>query len=298
MDLLLKGMIRDGGVRVFIVNARKAVDEITSRHQTTPVVSAAMARLVAATLILASMQKQGKITAKIAGNGPIGMLVADANSDLEVRAFAENRQVDLPLNDQNKLDVGRAVGNVGYLQVIKDVGLKQQFNSQVELQSGELGIDFSYYFKESEQIPSLVALSGLIDVDYSIKVAGGIVIQLLPGATEEDLLYVESFAPQLSALSNLMDTTPKVEKLALQLFPDIQHIETYPVRFKCSCRKERLLTSLAALSLHDLKELEAQKEKIEITCEFCNTHFYFDQQDIQQAIAIKYANQQRNEEAL
>lgn len=298
MDRLLRGMIREGRIRVFLVNARKTSDEITSRHQTTPVVSAAIARLISVSLMMASMQKSGKLTIKVAGDGPIGMLVTDTNSDLEIRAFVENKNVNLPLKANGKLDVGQAVGKNGLIQVIKDLGLKQRFDSQVALQSGELGEDFSFYFRESEQVPSVVALGALIDIDHTIKAAGGMILQLMPDATEEDFVFAEEFAKKHPHISSLLEETPKVEALATTLFADIAFVETYPIRFKCSCRKERLLSSLAALSMHDLQELEAQKDKVEITCEFCNTHFYFDQQDIRQAIALHQENEARKEERI
>lgn len=287
MDYLLRGVICDGRVRVFIVNNKKTSDEIIKKHVTTPVVSAALSRLVSATLILGSMQKSGKLTIRVAGDGPIGMLVADANSELEVRAFAENKQVFLPLKANGKLDVGRAVGSNGVLQVVKDLGLKQNFNSQVALQSGELGDDFSYYFFESEQVPSVVALGALIDVDYSIKAAGGIILQLLPGAKEEDYVFVEEFAKTHTSVTDLLLDYPKVNDLAKKLFPDIAAIEVRPVKFKCNCNKERLLESLALLTYEDLEEFKHKQEKIEVICEFCNTKYYYDEKDIDQAIESK-----------
>ncbi len=298
MDQLLRGVLNKGKIRVFVVKTTQTSNDICSRHKTTPVASAALSRLISVSSIMAAMQKYGKLTVKILGDGPLGMLVADVNSDLEVRAFVQNPHVDLPLKPNGKIDVGQGVGHNGFIQVVKDMGLKQNFDSQVALQTGEIGDDFSFYFKESEQIPSVVAVGALVDIDYSIKAAGAIVVQLMPDAKESDYAYVEEFAKGLTNVSSLFDNNKKVETIAKSLFPDLDFIETYPVKFKCSCRKERLLTSLAALSLKDLKELEASKEKVEITCDFCNTHYYFDQEDIQKAIALNQQNRAQKEAKL
>lgn len=298
MDKLVRGVLKNGKIRIFVAKTTQTCNDICSRHKTTPVASAALSRLISITSVMAAMQKNGKLSVKIEGNGPLGMMIADANSDLEVRGFVENPHIDLPLKENQKLDVGGAVGNVGRIHVVKDLGLKQNFESQVELQSGEIGDDFSFYFKESEQIPSVVAVGALIDIDYSIKSSGAIVVQLMPDASEEDFLFAETFAKNLPSVSSLFAHKEDAEVVAKKLFPNLSFIETYPIKFKCSCRKERLLNSLAALSLSDLKELEAQKDKVEITCEFCNTHFYFDRDDIKKAILLNQENKLRKEAEL
>lgn len=205
MDYLIKAIAYDGKVRAYATRTTDMVNEAQRRHDTWPTASAAIGRTMTASLILGAMLKgEDKLTVKIEGGGPIGAIVADANAKGEVRAYVSNPHVHFDLNEQGKLDVRRAVGTDGTLSVVKDLGLRDYFTGQVEIVSGELGDDFTYYLVSSEQVPSSVGVGVLVNPDNTILGAGGFIIQLLPGTDEETISTIEKQLSQIEPISKLI----------------------------------------------------------------------------------------------
>ena len=205
-DYIVKSLAFDGEVRAYAALTTESVQEGQTRHYTWPTASAAMGRTMTATLLMGAMLKgDQKLTVTVDGKGPIGRIIADADAQGNVRAYVDHPQTHFPLNDQGKLDVRRAVGTEGAIQVVKDVGMKDYFSGASPIVSGELGEDFTYYFATSEQTPSSVGLGVLVNPDNSIKAAGGFIIQVMPGAKEETITKLENAINQMQPVSKLIE---------------------------------------------------------------------------------------------
>src|SRR5699024_5335783 len=241
-DKLIRGLGLNDEVRIFALDTTETVNEAVKRHGAYPTAAAALGRAMTATVVLGAMLKgEEKVTVTIEGGGPIGAIVTDANAKGEVRGYLKNPQVHFELNEHGKLDVRRAVGTNGFLRVAKDIGLKDNFVGNVEIVSGELGEDFSYYFYSSEQVPSIVALGVLVNTDNTIKAAGGLIIQVLPNATDETIDYLTEAAGKMTPISKLIDEglTPEEIVDAAIGADNWRKLDEMPVEFKCTCSKER-----------------------------------------------------------
>ncbi len=289
MDQLLRGVIKDRAVRVSMVNSSLTSKDICSKHNTTPVVSDALSRLVSVGAMMSGMIKDGRLTLKVAGNGPIEQLLVDASANGNIRGFVRNPQVDLPLKKNGKLDVGKAVGDLGVLTVIKQLGLKQDFAGDVILTSGEIGDDFCYYFYKSEQTPSSVIVGSIIDVDYSVKSSCGLILQLLPNASEEDIVYAENITKKASNITKLFnDNEGDVNKVAKYLFNDeLEGVEVSKIQFSCDCSKDKFIAGIAALSKSDIVAMINEDKGCEVRCEFCGSTYKFSEEDLYDALRIK-----------
>ncbi|AGF29289.1 Hsp33 family molecular chaperone HslO [Bacillus velezensis] len=284
MDYLIKAIAYDGKVRAYAARTTDMVNEAQRRHDTWPTASAAIGRTMTASLILGAMLKgEDKLTVKIEGGGPIGAIVADANAKGEVRAYVSNPHVHFDLNEQGKLDVRRAVGTDGTLSVVKDLGLRDYFTGQVEIVSGELGDDFTYYLVSSEQVPSSVGVGVLVNPDNTILAAGGFIIQLLPGTDEETISTIEKQLSQIEPISKLIQkglTPEEILEEVLGQKPDV--LETMPVKFHCSCSKDRFETAILGLGKKEIQDMIEEDGKAEAVCHFCNEKYLFTKEELEE----------------
>jgi molecular chaperone Hsp33 len=225
-DYLIRGTALGGRVRAIAVRTTTITEELRQRHGTTPTATAALGRTAAAGLMIGAMLKgEEKLTIQVKGRGPIGQIVVDANAHGDVRGYVDNPEVDLPLNELGKLDVAGAVGTDGFLYMIKDLGMKEAYRGSVPIISGELAEDFTYYFAKSEQTPSAVALGVLVDVDYSVKVSGGFIIQLLPGLTDVEITEIETELAQVTSITTLLESGSSLEQILISMLPSFQNLE-------------------------------------------------------------------------
>jgi molecular chaperone Hsp33 len=290
VDHLIRGTALDGKVRAFAVNTTNLVAELQRRHDTWPTATAAMGRTVAAAAMMGAMLKgEERLTVQVNGGGPIGKIVVDANAKGEVRSYVTNPHTDLPANAEGKFDVMGAVGRDGYINVTKDLGLKEPYSSNSEIISGELGEDFTYYFTVSEQTPSAVAVGVLIDTDYSIRAAGGLILQLLPGLTDQEITEIEFFLSRMRPFTEMLDHGMTLEEIVQFLLPSFQTMEKMDITFKCNCSRERVESTLLSLPVDDLKDLEADGHA-EVVCHFCNEQYQFGKEELTQFVAQKSEN--------
>lgn len=283
-DKLIRGLGINDEVRIFALNTTETVNEAVKRHGAYPTAAAALGRAMTATVVLGAMLKgEEKVTVTIEGGGPIGAIVTDANAKGEVRGYLKNPQVHFELNEHGKLDVRRAVGTNGFLRVAKDIGLKDNFVGNIEIVSGELGEDFSYYFYSSEQVPSIVALGVLVNPDNTIKAAGGLIIQVLPNATDETIDYLTEAAGKMTPISKLIDEglTPEEIVDAAIGADNWRKLDEMPVEFKCTCSKERFLNAMASLEKDDIKEMIEEDGGAEATCNFCRNTIWIEKEELE-----------------
>ncbi|CAD2070611.1 33 kDa chaperonin [Phocicoccus schoeneichii] len=283
-DKLIRGLGINDEVRIFALNTTETINEAVKRHGAYPTAAAALGRAMTATVVLGAMLKgEEKVTVTIEGGGPIGAIVTDANAKGEVRGYLKNPQVHFELNEHGKLDVRRAVGTNGFLRVAKDIGLKDNFVGNVEIVSGELGEDFSYYFYSSEQVPSIVALGVLVNPDNTIKAAGGLIIQVLPNATDETVDYLTEAAGKMTPISKLIDEglTPEEIVDAAIGADNWRKLDEMPVEFKCACSKERFLNAMASLEKDDIKEMIEEDGGAEATCNFCRNTIWIEKEELE-----------------
>lgn len=283
-DILIRAMLGENQARMFALRTTGIVREAQERHGTTPVATAALGRALTIGLVFGVMMKgQETITIQIKGDGPLQGIVVSANSWGEVKGYVGNPYVDLPLSAQGKLDVGQGVGQ-GSLHVIRDLGLKAAYQGTVPLQSGEIGDDFAYYFTHSEQTPSAVALGVLVGTDGIPLSSGGIVVQLLPEAIDDNefITLLEESLQNMPAASELFSSEETLEQIVKNVFPalKVRVIDTQDVRFRCDCSQDRFEQGLITLGIEELQELVKTKETIETVCHFCNKRYCFTEKQI------------------
>lgn len=284
-DYLVKALAFDGQVRAYAVRSTETISEAQRRHYTWPVASAALGRSLSAGAMMGAMLKdEQNLTIKIEGGGPIGLILVDSNAKGEVRGYVSNPHVHFDLNAQGKLDVRRAVGTNGMLSVVKDVGLRDFFTGQVPIVSGELGEDFTYYFATSEQTPSSVGVGVLVNPDNSIKAAGGFIIQLMPGASDETVTEIENRLSSISPVSKLIDQGLTPEELIDEVLGkgNAQILETLPVEFKCKCSKERFGNAMIGLGKEEIQDMIVTDGQAEAQCHFCNQKYLFTKDELEQ----------------
>ncbi len=287
MSYVLRGTAGEGAVRFFFADTKDIVEKVRGFHNTSPVVSAALGRtLTAGTMTGLMLKGQGNVlTIRINGDGPIGGITVTADARGYVKGYANNPQVDLPLNKFGKLDVFGAVGN-GSLTVIKDLGLKEPYVGQVPLISGEIAEDFTYYFTKSEQTPSAVALGVLVDRDYSIKQAGGFILQLLPGADDEIITRLERRLGAIPSVTSMFEEGLDLEGIVNRVLKDFQPeiLDKTEVKYECGCSREKIIKALINVGKKELTEMLEQDKGANVHCHFCNTDYNFDENDLREII--------------
>lgn len=282
-DYLVRAIGFNGSVRAFAVSSTETVGEAQRRHDTWPTASAALGRTMTAGVMMGAMQKgDDQLTIKVQGDGPIGAIIVDANAKGEVRGYAMNPHVDFELNQFGKLDVRRAVGTQGSLSVVKDAGLRDYFTGQVELVSGELGEDFAYYFTKSEQTPSAVGLGVLVNPDYTIKAAGGFIVQVMPGVDDETITQIEEALSKIEPVSKMIEKgfTPEEILEAVLGKEHVEILDRQDVTFSCNCSKDRFSNALIGLGEEELQAMIDEDHGAEAVCSFCGEKYHFDESEL------------------
>lgn len=282
-DRLIIGTCLDGKVRIIACNTTNLVNEAIKIHNASKTASAAFGRLLTAGTLMGSMlkSKEDSLTVKISGDGPVKSLLVTAHSDSSVKGYIGNPEADLPLNSKCKLDVSGIIGD-GSLTVIRDMGLKEPYVATIPLKTGEIGDDLAYYFTVSEQTPSAVGLGVLVDVDYTVKAAGGFIVQMLPGADELVADLVSYRLEEITSITDLIKEGMDAEAMMKSVFCDMDFkllAETVP-QYKCDCNRERVLRALISIGEKDLKEIYDEGSDEQIQCNFCNTTYNFTHEDI------------------
>lgn len=289
-DYIVRASLANDSVRAFAISSTHLVAEARERHRTLPVVTAALGRLLSAGAIMGCMMKGDKdiVTVSLKGDGPAGYITVTADSHGHVKGFPGNPNVDIPRKYAGKLDVGTAVGR-GLLTVSYDLGLKEPYSGQVEIQTGEVAEDLAYYFTVSEQLPSAVGLGVMVDTDSSVKHAGGFIVQLLPDAPEDVIELLEKKLANLEPVTTMMEQGMTPEEMLLHIFEgvDIEFTERHDVKFYCDCSKEKVKRALAAISDKDLQDIVNDDEDIEVKCFFCNTAYKFSIADIKDILSSR-----------
>jgi molecular chaperone Hsp33 len=277
-DYMVRAMAADAQIRAFAATTRDLVEEMRQIHNTSPVVTAALGRLLTGSVMMGSMLKgeADLLTIQVKGDGPLQGMTVTADGEGNVKGYANEPQVILPANAAGKLDVGGAVGN-GYLSVIKDMGLKEPYIGQTALQTGEIADDLTYYFVTSEQVPSSVGLGVLMERDNTVKQAGGFILQLMPFATEEVIRTLEENLSKFNSVTAALDAGNTPEQMLQMLLGnlDVQVTDTMEVRYACNCSKERVHRAIVSIGREDIQEMIEEGKEVEVNCHFCNKMYSF-----------------------
>lgn len=281
-DIIVRALAGGGKIRAFAADTKELVNEAFNHHKTSPVVTAALGRTLTAGVMMGIMQKGDKdlMTISITGDGPIEKITVTADSKGNIKGYAKNPVVDLPLKPNGKLDVSTAVGH-GFMTVIKDMGLKEPYVGQTELVNGEIAEDFTYYFTASEQVPSSVGLGVLVDTDYSVKHAGGFIVQIMPFTEDEVIEKLEDNLKKINSVTKLFEegNGPKdILKIVLDGF-DIEFNEETVPYFRCDCNRDKVKKALLSLKRDELMNMFEGDESINVHCDFCNSDYEFTRND-------------------
>lgn len=282
-DYIVRATAADHQLRAFAVTSRDIVEKAREIHNTSPVATAAIGRLLTAASMMGSMMKGEKdvLTLQIECGGPIGGITVTADSNADVKGYVNNPNVILPPNSQGKLDVSGALGP-GFLNVIKDIGLREPYNGQTHLVSGEIAEDLTYYFATSEQVPSSVGLGVLMDKDNHVRQAGGFIIQVMPDTDDEVIDKLEARLGEVHSVTDMLDKGMTPEDILGYVLDgmDVEILETIPTQYKCNCSVERVSKAIASIGKKDLQEMIDDGEPIEVNCQFCGSHYKFDTEQL------------------
>ena len=286
-DYLVRATAANASIRAFAVTSLNLVQYARDRHDTTPVMTAALGRSLSAALMMGSMMKGERdlLTLQIVSEGPGKGLTVTADANGHVKGYVNNPHADVPLKYAGKLDVGGAMGP-GVLSVIKDLGLKEPYIGQCELQTGEIAEDITYYFATSEQIPSVVGLGVLCDHE-GVRQAGGFIIQLMPFTPDEVIDRLEAKLKEIDTVTNYLEKGLTPEEILEEVLGEfgLEITDTMPVSFVCDCSKERILGALATLNQKDMQEMIDAGDDIEVKCHFCNSAYKFTPDDLAKILA-------------
>ena len=297
-DYLVKALGFNGEIRAYALRATDTVAEAQRRHDTWSTSTAALGRtLIAGVLLGTSVKGEATATIKVMGNGLAGAIVVDANTKGEVKGYIQEPHVSLPLNPDGKIDVKGAVGTEGVLSVTRDLGMGEPFTGQVPLVSGELGEDFTYYMAVSEQIPSSIGLSVLVNPDETILAAGGFMIKVLPGASEASLAVIEQNLSNLPLVSQLIESGKTPEEILTTILGEenIEFLETMPVMFKCDCSKEKFGKAIVSLGEPEIQAMIDEDAGAEAVCHFCGEKYQFSVEDLEALKALAIAKKESDE---
>lgn len=286
-DYIVRATAANAQVRAFAATTRTMVETARMHHNTSPVATAALGRLLTAGALMGSMMKNDKdvLTLQIRGDGPIGGLTVTADSHANVKGYVENPDVILPPKN-GKLDVGGALG-IGLMNVIKDMGLKEPYVGQTILVTSEIAEDLTYYFANSEQVPSSVGLGVLMEKDNTVKCAGGFIIQLMPFAEEKTIAQIEENLKNVTSVTSMLDKGYTPEQILEEVLGNtgVEITDTIPTQFYCNCSKERVEQAVASIGRKDLVELIEEGKDIEVKCHFCNTAYNYTVEDLTNILA-------------
>ena len=277
-DYIIRATAANDQIRAFATVTTEMVETAREHHNTSPVATAALGRLLTAGAMMGSMMKGEKdvLTLQIKAGGPLQGITVTADSQGNVKGYVGNPDVCIPANSKGKLDVAGAVGP-GFLTVIKDMGLKEPYSGQVMLQTCEIAEDLTYYFATSEQVPSSVGLGVLMNKDNTVREAGGFIIQLMPNATDEFIDKLEKRIKEIKSVTNMLDEGMTPEDILEHILGDmdLQILDTVPTEFYCNCSKERVSAAVISVGKEELQKMIDDGEPIEVNCHFCNSHYKF-----------------------
>lgn len=287
-DYLIRGIDEGGTIRIFVATTTNMVEEARVTHNTAPSSTAAIGRSLTAAAMMGVMMKnkEDRLTFKIAGDGPIGNIVMVANSDGDVKGYVDYPHADVPTRSDGKLDVAGVVGRNGEITTIMDLGLKDPYIGQSKIISGEIAEDLAYYYLVSEQQPSAVSLGVLVDKDISVRAAGGFIVQLLPGTSEEDIVKIEETLANIEPISALIDQGLSPEEIMKRVLPgfNMQILDKVELKYKCDCSRERIEKVLISIGEHEIQSMIEEDGKAEVVCHFCNTKHQFNKDELKKLI--------------
>ena len=276
MDYMIRATAAKGQIRAFAATTRETVEYARAAHNTSPVATAALGRLLTGSVMMGAMMKGEKdlLTIKVEGDGPMGGMTVMADSKGNVKGYAFHPEIMLPPNEKGKLDVGGALG-IGVLTVIKDMGMKEPYVGQTILVTGEIAEDLTYYFATSEQTPSSVALGVLMNRENTVRQAGGFILQMMPGVSEEVVSGLEKRLSVIVSVSALLDEGRSPEEILKYVLGDLdlEILDRMPVRFFCNCCKERIEKALVSVGRQELQQMIDEGKTIEVNCHFCGRHY-------------------------
>lgn len=282
-DYIIRATAGNGSIRAFAATTGNLVQHAREIHHTSPVASAALGRMLTAAAMMGSMLKGEKdlVTLQIRSLGPLKGIVVSADAQARVKGYVFNPNVDIPSKYPGKLDVGGAVGE-GYLSVIRDIGLKEPYAGRIQLVSGEIAEDLTYYFAQSDQTPSAVGLGVLVDTDTSIRCAGGFIIQLMPDATEEMISKLEQKLNTVPYVTDLLDMGKSPEEILEIILGDmdLKITDKMPTEFYCNCTKERVEKALISIGKEELEKIIVEDKKADLHCHFCNKEYHFAEDEL------------------
>ncbi|MBR2890777.1 MAG: Hsp33 family molecular chaperone HslO [Bacilli bacterium] len=281
-NFLLKALAYDKQVRIYVVRCDEALNEIAERLNYYPSALAAVGRVMAFTTMMGGMLKlEETVTVKVEGDGPIGLIMAEADAHGHIRAYASNPHCHFEYNDLNKLNVKQTVGSMGYISVIKDLKLKEPFIGTIPIINGELGEDFAYYLAVSEQVPSVVSLGVLVNENNKAISAGGFIVQLLPNTKEEVIDALEKKIRNLPTMSELFSSDYTIDDIGKILGDDTYEVvDKLPVSFKCTCSKERFSSGIISLGKKEIEEMIEQDHQANTICHFCGSEYKFTEDEL------------------
>lgn len=277
-DYIVRAIAADSQIRAFAAVTTETVETARQDHNTSPVATAALGRLLTAGSMMGVMMKGDKdiLTLQVKGDGLIQGITVTADSKGRVKGYVGNPEVIIPANAKGKLDVSGAVGN-GFLQVIKDMGLKEPYVGQVALQTGEIAEDLTYYFATSEQVPSSVGLGVLMNKDNTVKCAGGFIVQVMPFIEDEVLNKLEANIQKIQSVTSMLDNGHTPEQMLEQVLEglDLEITDTMPAQFYCNCSKKRIEKAIISIGKKEIQEMIDEGKEIEVKCHFCNTAYKY-----------------------
>lgn len=289
MDYMIRATAGNNQIRAFAATARETVEAARQFHNTSPVATAALGRLLVGGAMMGWMMKGEKdiLTLQVKGDGPLGGITVTADSAGHVKGYVNNPQVLLHANERGKLDVSGAVGN-GMLQVIKDMGLKEPYVGSCQLQTGEIAEDLTYYFAVSEQVPSSVGLGVLMEKDNTVRQAGGFIIQLMPFTPDEMIDRLEAKLAGMSPVTAMLDRGMTPEQILEELLGEfgLELNEKKEMAYRCDCSRERISRALISIGKKDLQEMIDDGEPIEVNCHFCNKNYEFTVEELQKLLTL------------
>lgn len=293
---IIRAIALNNTIRISSVITTEIVEEARQKHDLSPLSCAVLGRIMTANLLLTwGLKGEGSLTIRFLGDGPIGGAISQAYSDYTVRGYVGNPHADLPLTEEGKLDVGGAIGK-GQLNITKDIGLKEPYSGTIDIVSGEIGDDIAQYLLESEQIPSLVSLGVLVDIDYKVIASGGIIVQALPGAPENVLDIIEEKAILSKGVSILINNGLDAKGLLEEYLQgiDFKILEENEVAFDCKCSKERFRNSLYSLGTEELSSIINNEGECETRCHFCNEVHVFPKEELQKIVTSIEEDKKKN----
>lgn len=286
-DYIVRATAANNQIRAFAATTKNLVEYARGTHNTSPVATAALGRLMTAGAMMGSMMKgeNDLLTIKINCSGAMKGLLVTSDSKANVKGYVYNKDVMLPPNEKGKLDVGGAIG-LGVLSVIKDLGLKEPYIGDTNLVSGEIAEDLTYYFATSEQVPSSVALGVLMNKDNTVRQAGGFIIQLLPFAEEAVIDKLEKKISEITSITEFLDQGKTPEMILEEILGEfgLEILDTMPTKFYCNCEKERVEKALISVGKKELEEMIQDNKPIEVNCHFCNTNYIFEIEDLKELL--------------